>query len=161
MPTADDETTPADVSSRGPLRLHMAAHRDANRLDGGWWPRSRDLAVELADLVDHFPDGFGRIEHVMVSQADWDGAPRAVAVARGLVSVGSLARDDVHQVDLTTSDDVVLSVLVVPPGLTDYQGAEALLAAATAGNAHSAGDLLDEVTEFDDPDPMDQWTDGP
>ena len=161
MPTANDETAPVDVSTGDLLRLRMAAHRDANRLDGGWWPRSRDLAVELADLVDRFPDGFGRIVHAMVSPADWDRVPHVVPVAGGLVTVGSLGRGDVHQVDLTTSDDVVLRVLVVPPGLTDYQGAEALLAAATAGNAHSARDLLDEVTEFPAPDPMDRWTDGP
>jgi hypothetical protein len=53
----------------------------------------------------------------------------------------------------------VLHVLVVPPGFTQDQGDEALLAAATSGNAHSASDLLDEVTEYPDIDPMDHWSD--
>jgi uncharacterized protein DUF5994 len=30
-------------------------------LQGGWWPQSRDLAVQLADHVGHLPPEWGRI----------------------------------------------------------------------------------------------------
>jgi len=33
------------------------------------------------------------------------------------------------------------------------------MAAAAAGNAHSAADLLEEVTDSSDVDPGDRWTD--
>ena len=52
----------ADVApTRGPLRLALAETAGSNRLDGAWWPWSRDLAVEPPDLVDHFPSQSGRV----------------------------------------------------------------------------------------------------
>jgi hypothetical protein len=145
--------------SRGPLRLRIAKHPGRNHLDGGWWPQSRDLPVELADLVDHFPTQFGRIVRALVSPPDWDPSPRRIPVTGGYLKVGSFPRDDTHLIRLKTSDRTVLRVLVVPPGFTDDQGAEALLAAATTGNAHSATALLDTVTEYPDVDPRDLWSD--
>jgi hypothetical protein len=144
---------------RGPLRLNLAEDPGRNRLDGAWWPQSRDLAVELADLVDHFPPASGRIVRALFSPPDWDPVPRRVPVAGGYVKVGSYPRDDSHLIHLTLSDRAMLRVLVVPPGFTDGQGAEALMAAAAAGNAHSAADLLEEVTDSLDIDPRDRWTD--
>lgn len=135
----------------------MAEHPGANELDGGWWPRSRDLAVELADLVEHLPPQFGRVIRALFSPPDWDPAPRRIPVARGYVKVGSFPADDTHLIHLTTADRTVLRMLVVPPGFSHGQGNEALLAAATAGNAHSAGDLLDEVVDSPDADPTDRW----
>jgi hypothetical protein len=137
----------------------MAEHPGSSHLDGGWWPHSRDLTVELADLVEHFPPESGRIVRALVSPPDWDPAPRRIPVARGYVKVGSFPRDDTHLVYLSTADRTVLRVLVVPVGFTRDQGEEALLAAATAGNAHSATALLDEVTDHPDIEPMDHWTD--
>jgi hypothetical protein len=122
--------------SRGPLRLRLAGHFGTNPLDGGWWPRSRDLAVELADLVDHFPTYLGRIVRVLVSSPDWEQAPRRIPVDGGYVKVDLLSRDDTHLIHLKTSDRTVLRVLVIPPGFTDDQGDEALLAAATQKCEH-------------------------
>jgi hypothetical protein len=76
------------------------------------------------------------------------------------VKVGAFPRDDTHLITLTTSYGVVLRLLVVPPGLSADQGAEALLASATPGNASTAVSLLGTVTEFPDVDPADQWSDG-
>ncbi|MBA2952955.1 hypothetical protein GON03_23285 [Nocardioides sp. MAH-18] len=162
MSTSNESIAPTDIDppSRVPLRLAMAEHSDQNWLDGGWWPQSRDLAVELADLVHHFPAQHGRIVRALYSPPDWEPAPRRIPVRGGYVKVGSFPRDDSHLIHLTTSDRTVLRVLVVPPGFTEGQGAEALLAAATAGNAHSAADLLHEVTDNPDADPTDRWADG-
>jgi hypothetical protein len=129
----------------------MAERPGRGHLDGGWWPHSRDLAVELADLVDHFPPRSGRIVRALVSPPDWDLAPRRIPVTGGYVKVGSFPRDDTHLIHLTTSGRTVLRVLVVPPGFTRYQGDAALLASATAGNARSATDLLHEVADHPGP----------
>lgn len=160
MPTSNDPIPASVVSSPGGrLRLRMAANAGRSHLDGGWWPHTRDLTVELADLVDHFPPHSGRIVRALVSPPDWDPAPRRIPVARGHVKVGSFPRDDTHVIHLTTSDRTVLHVLVVPPGFTPHQGEEALLASATADNTHSVSELLDEVTDQPDTEPMDHWTD--
>ena len=147
---------PAD---RSPLRLHMVEHPGRDRLDGGWWPQSRDLTVELADLVDNFPPQFGHIGRALVSPPDWDPAPRRIPARGWSVKVGSLPRDDTHLVCLTTSDRTLLRVLVIPPSFSQGQGEEALLAAATRGNAHSATELLLKVTDQHDVDPLDHWSD--
>lgn len=144
-------------STRLPLRLRMVEHVGRDRLDGGWWPQSRDLAVELADLVEHLPQQYGRVVRAVYSPPDWDGAPRRVPVPGGYVKVGSFPRDDTHVIHLKTYDHNVLQVLVVPPQFTDDQGDEALLAAASPGNSHSAGEVLDHVTEHPDVDPADHW----
>lgn len=146
------------ATGRSPVRLRLSEHAGRDVLDGGWWPRSRDLAVELADLADHFPVQLGRLTRALVSPSDWGIRPRSVQVARGLVQIGSSPGDDSHLVRLTTSNRTLITLLVVPPELTDYQGEEALLAAATSGNAHSAADLLETVTDQPDVDPRDRWT---
>src|SRR4051794_16208241 len=149
------------LPSRGPLlRLRMTAeHPGGNRLDGGWWPRSRDLAVELADLVDHFPPQFGRIVRALFSPPDWQPAPRRIPVAGRYVKVGSFPRDDTHLILLKTSGGSVLHLLVAPPSFSDDQGDDALLATTTPGNAHPAELLLDAVTKHPNIEPMDHWSD--
>lgn len=108
-------TSLAGVPRRRPLRLRMGRTMGVDRLDGAWWPQSRDLAVELADLVDHFPAECGRVVRALFSPPDWDPVPRRVPVSTGYVKVGSFPRDDTHVIELKTSDRTVLHVLVVPP----------------------------------------------
>jgi len=78
-------------------------------------------------------------------------------VPGGYVKVGSFPRDDTHVIQLKTHDHQVLQVLVVPVDLSPDQGEEALLAAASPGNTHSARELLETVTEHPDIDPADHW----
>jgi len=146
-------TSPLIPDSREPLRLRLAEHPGRDLLDGGWWPRSRDLAVELADLVDRFPTDRPRIVRALVSPPDWSSTTRRIRIADGWLKVGSFPRDDTHVVILTTAGAgrPLLRLLVVPPELTPDQGDAALLAAADPGNAHSAADLLRTVTEHADP----------
>src|SRR3954451_23081118 len=152
---ASESTSP----SRQPLRLRMAEHPGKHRLDGGWWPQSRDLAAELADLVDHFPAQAGRIVRALVSPPDWDSTPRIVPVIGRNVKVGAFPRDDTHLVHLKTANRTMLYVLVVPPGFTPDQGDEALSASARSGNAHTATEVLDEATGHSDLAPIDHWRD--
>ena len=135
------------TSDRQPLRLRMTELPRTHPLDGGWWPQSRDLTVELADLVDNFPDGMGRIVRATFSPPDWEDQPRRVPIARGYVQTGFAAGDDTHVMMLRTSERTELCLLVVPPGMSDEQGEEALTAAVTPGYASSPGAILDLVRE--------------
>ena len=156
--TTPTPSTPAatGASDRPPPRLRLVTPAGDGRLDGGWWPRSRDLAVEVADLVDHVP-ALGRITAVLYSAPDWDGVVDHVQAITGRVEADLLAHADAHRVDLRTTDGTTVRLLVVPPTFTDADGEEALLAASTPGNAYSAGDLLDTVTDADDVDPSGHW----
>lgn len=160
MSTPDTSLRAPGGLAERPLRLRLARDLGRNHLDGGWWPYSRDLTAEVGDLVDHFPSDRGRVVRALFSPPDWEIAPRRVPTARGYVKTGSFVRDDTHLVLLTLADRTVLHVLVVPPGFTREQGEEALLAAATAGNEHSAAELL--ATVVDQPpatDAADHWSD--
>lgn len=127
MTTARDEHSVR--SRRAPLRLRLVEHPGSGRVDGGWWPQSRDLEVELGELVEDFPPSVGRVVRVLYSPPDWNPSPRRFEVGDGFVKVGPFPGDDPHLMHLTTSDRRVLRLVVVPPGLSPDQGAEALLAA--------------------------------
>jgi hypothetical protein len=157
--TTSHDSSPTTISTREPLRLRVSDRPGLDTLDGGWWPQSRDLAVELADLVDNFPSSLGQVQHAVYSPPDWDSAPlRRIPVRDGYVQLDAVPQDDTHIVLLRTSQRTTLRLLVVPPAFSDGQGAEALLAAATTGYAHSAGSLLETVTNELDVDPNDHWT---
>lgn len=128
------------VHQRQPLRLRLSEHPGVDRLDGGWWPQSRDLAVELPDLVAHFPSDAGRIVRAVYSPPDWDGYQRRIPLPRGYVKVGSFPRDDTHVFDLLMTDGSRLRLLVVPSALAE--GDVALDEAAAIGNTRSPAELL-------------------
>ncbi|HVK28608.1 MAG TPA: DUF5994 family protein [Nocardioides sp.] len=159
MTTSNIPIPPSAPGARLPLRVHLADPDPRNALDGGWWPQSRDLAVELADLVDHFPKDRGRVARALFSPPDWDPSPRRVPVARGYVKVGSFPGDDTHLMTVTLTDRSRLRILVIPPTLTPEQGEEALLAASTRKNQHDADAVLAEVRNQPARNPLDHWTD--
>lgn len=131
------------VADRAAPRLRLVAAGDrTGRLAGGWWPRSRDLETELADLVDHFPATHGRVARALYSPPDWDRAARRIVIARGSMKIGSFPRDDTHLMQLTLLGGSSVDLLVVPPE-TDAPTAELLLAeAATPGNTRTAVEVL-------------------
>jgi hypothetical protein len=130
---------------RLPLRLRLTEKPGSSPLDGGWWPQSRNLEVELADLVDNFPSERGRLVRVLFSPPDWDDEPRRVPTARGYVKTGFDPHDDTHVVVLSTSDRQELCLLVVPSEFSRNQGEEALVAAVTPGYASSPTALLEAI----------------
>lgn len=159
MPTPTHETT----TSRAPLRLRLRDAPGRARLDGGWWPQSRDLATELADLVDHFPADRSRVVRALYSPPDWDTPPRRVPVAGGYVKVGFFPRDDTHQIHLRLYDTTTVHLLVVPFGMSQTRGTAAMRAASVAGSNETATDLLHwgsgDDREQADAGGDDHWTD--
>ena len=117
-PTHVTPSSPAPADDRLPLRLRLDPAMGDGALDGVWWPQSRDLSVELPDLVDNFPIALGEVHRVVFSRPDWDTAPHRVRVARGLLKVGSYPHEDNHQVWLwmSTRSLIRLSVASDPDG---------------------------------------------
>lgn len=111
----EQRTTYAPAEQRVALRLHLSDPTERGAVDGSWWPQSRDLAVELADLVDHFPRPLGEVRRVVFSRPDWDTAPRRVRVAGRMVKVGSYPRTDSHQVWLSMSTGQLIRLFVQAP----------------------------------------------
>jgi hypothetical protein len=158
---ATPSTTSPSRSHDARLRLSEAA---GGRLDGAWWPRSRDIAAELPGLVDHFPVAAGHVDRVVFSSPDWSSCPRKVDVQRGRIKTGSFPSDDTHLLVLQLSTRAQLALLVVPPD-TEPDVAHRLMArAAAADNRSTASEVLatggqsvrDRTErphdEYDDPD---------
>lgn len=154
-----NDPSPVSLRHRVPLRLRMTEEHHRHRLDGAWWPQSRDLSVEVADLVDHFPQGRGRIARVLVSPPDWDPGPRRIPVAAGYVKAGSFPRDDTHLIQLKTLGGAVLFMLVVPPRFDREQGWRAMRAAEHSREVRSGTRLLHDVEWGQDSDADAHWSD--
>jgi hypothetical protein len=148
MTTFPTHSSPAGAvagasSDTDPLRLRLAESPSAGRLDGAWWPRSRDLHVEVRQLVDHFPVAVGRINRLLYSRPDWDDAVvdgrgvRKVACTRGPVKVGSFPGDDTRSMVLTMADGHRIRLQVVQASSSAEEGARML---AGAGAAAPTGD---------------------
>ena len=145
MTTSPTEALPAAV--RAGLRIRLDNSFKSGPLDGAWWPQSRDLQDEVADLVDHFPYRVGRISRLLFSRPDWDAVAgeasvRRVRAARGSVKVGSFPSDDTHIVVLSMATGDRLRLLVVPHD-TSPEVAEAIMEqAADDRNTRRPAQLL-------------------
>lgn len=142
-----------------PLRLELAPVPGAGLLDGAWWPRSRDLEHELADLVDHFPPQRGRVSRVIFSRPDWLTVPRRVRVGRGYMKTGSFPRDDTHVVLLKLSSEAQLKVLVVPPGEAEDSAQRMMATAVAPTNRRTAPALVARGHLARSGDAAGRWTD--
>ena len=113
---------------RGALRLQLHDHPSPGSPDGAWWPRSRDLQTEAADLIDHFPSSTGRIQRLLFSRPDWDGSAtggrgvRRIMTARGPVKVGSFPNDDTHLMIATMGTGRRLRLVVIPSDISRDEG---------------------------------------
>jgi Family of unknown function (DUF5994) len=113
-------------------------------LEGGWWPRSRDPAVELPGLIADLNTHFGQhaiITRVALNLTAWDRTPQRVAIGDRIVPVGwfqALDADtiaDAHTIALTTTRGDRITLLVVPPETTAPSAAIALAMAALGDNS--------------------------
>lgn len=140
------EATPASAPLTGTdtgLRLSLRdARGPRGPVEGAWWPRSRDLQTEAADLVDHFPDTAGRVGRMLVSTPDWDSVPRKVVVGRGPVKVGSFPSDDTHLMVLSMGDRSRVRLVVVPHDTDPEAAATVLHDVRLDGNLRGAHELL-------------------
>lgn len=142
-PQTHTETPPA---SRAQLRLRLKPKAPATGyLDGAWWPRSRDLATELVALADVLTVRLGRIERVAYALSTWDTAPRGVDLDGVRIRLEGFNHQDRNVIDVTGSKHRI-SLLVVPPELTDPAGHDALMIAAHRDNADRPEEILAAVT---------------
>ncbi|MGW3662401.1 DUF5994 family protein [Streptomyces sp. NPDC005141] len=124
------EPLPFPPLARVRLAPHSALPR---RIDGAWWPRSRDLLVELPLLIGALPRLWGQITAVTVNTEMWPMSPGRMLVANHVVrlrrSAGSHGR---HTICLLGQGSGLRGLLVVPPEV-DAADAEPLMVAAAVG----------------------------
>lgn len=125
------------------LRLSLAPAGSAPvRIDGAWWPHSRDLTAELPALTDVLDGRWERVTRVTVNPTYWPIIPHKVQVNGHVVKVGwFMEEQDPHQVMLLSYRVGRRDLLVIPPE-TPPPTAAWLMAAATDPHRTSTGSQL-------------------
>ena len=124
-----------DPPARPKARVSLAPVLYEGTLDGGWWPRTSDVAAELDALVTTLPARVGPVTRVSLNVSSWPDHPRRVRFGAAELRLGWLTAMDPHVVTLSQPGGRVLILLVVPPQAVSDSAARAMGSAA-AGHAH-------------------------
>ncbi|MFF4652870.1 DUF5994 family protein [Streptomyces sp. NPDC001380] len=129
--TATLDRTATPEAPEPAVRLSLAPDGvRAGRLDGAWWPRSRDLLLELPSLAAELDRRWGRVTRITVNPAQWPAVPRRIPVAGHTVRAGWFTvEQDEHVISVSSYTLHRLDLLVVPPP-TDAVGAARLMTRA-------------------------------
>lgn len=140
---------PADERrpTRLPSRLSLTrAGTTPTRLDGAWWPRSRDLAAELPALTAVLDPLWGRIIRLAVNSTYWPVRPRKIPVSGHVVKVGWFTAElDPHSLLLRSYGAGRWDLLVIPPQTPPETAAWLMAAAADPLHARTASQLMQEA----------------
>jgi len=159
-PVADQVVRRTGPAGAGPrLRLALSDSIGGGGLDGAWWPRSRNLETELADLVQRSPVSVGRIVRAVYSTPDWQPAPRRIRVGDGFVKVGSFPHDDNHRILLRLSNRQILQVMVVPPDSSPTLALSVMTTAASPSNRDGAATILRDAQDAEAAENVARWSD--
>jgi hypothetical protein len=114
-------------------------------VDGAWWPRSRDLTAELPGLAEVLAVRLGRIERAAYSLSTWDHAPHGLGIDGFRIHLEGFTYQDKNIIHVSGSNRGRISLLVVPPEMTDTAGHDAMMAAGHRGNADRPEEILAAV----------------
>jgi hypothetical protein len=122
-------TAPAAPAVHPLLRLRLAPHGVLpRRIDGVWWPHSRDLLAQLPQLLAALPTSWGDITSVTVNATAWSTAPGRMLVANQVVRLNKTAAPHApNTVVLLSPGQGRWDLLVVPPD-TSEEAAASLMA---------------------------------
>ncbi|NEK59847.1 hypothetical protein GCU56_18485 [Geodermatophilus sabuli] len=128
--TTTRETLAAE-GHRGGIDVRVSLRADAGAgeqpFDGAWFPRSRDLAVEVPELIAALDKRGVRVERFTYALDAWAPAPRKVVVGGRVVRTGGFRSMDPGVVCLTwAGGNRRADLLVVPPETDVITGARAL-----------------------------------
>jgi hypothetical protein len=125
----------AEPAAEGDARLSVdPAHPGQLGISGGWWPRSRDAAAELPAMLTELSARAGRIRRVALQLDAFSDIPHLITINGRPVHVAWFRSMDPMTINMTMAARDNLTLLVVPPGASADNAAEALrLAAASSG----------------------------
>lgn len=124
--TSDHTTNPDHVDAHnlancdGSPRLSLKLTSSARgALDGAWWPRSTDPAVELAILIEALAAQRTPVVGIALNQAEWDSAPRRIRLTSGRkIAVNWVGTGDVRMVHIIDTNYQRIDVFVIPVDTT-------------------------------------------
>ena len=122
---------PASANFRSGIDVRVSLRADAgsggSAFDGAWFPRSRNLAVELPELIAALERRGVRVERFTYAMDAWEPVPRKLEVLGRTVRAGGFRSMDPQVVCLTWGGGTRRAdLLVVPPETDVLTGARAL-----------------------------------
>ena len=123
----------AETDHPGPGRVRLRPPPPTGRVDGGWWPHSRNLAAELPALLAELQERLGVAERVSYNLDDWEPAESRISVRGSVVCLSGFHFQRRDTVDVLGARNR-LTLLVLPPDTPDRAADDALTAAGRPGN---------------------------
>jgi hypothetical protein len=126
-------------------------------VDGAWWPRSRDLAEQIPELVEALPASMGRIERLSYNLATWGPTTRRIHLDGETVHLAGYRLQNPDTIDVLGRNHTV-TLLVVPPATAEADARRMLARACERHNTDAAADLLvTAMASVPAPDAEDRW----
>ncbi|WP_246258678.1 DUF5994 family protein [Amycolatopsis anabasis] len=143
-PIATPLATMVTEQPRHNLRLRLKPKAPTSGyVDGAWWPRSRDLSIELPTLLAVLAVRLDRVERVTYNLTAWNPASRRLAVDGGGVRLDGFRSQHSDTVTVIGAGGRRrLTLLVVAPDTGSAVARRVLVAAARRDNADSVEALL-------------------
>ncbi|WP_052441550.1 DUF5994 family protein [Streptacidiphilus anmyonensis] len=142
--TTHTTPAPATVSQAPPpLRLSLTPDGPPSRLDGAWWPYSRNLFEQLPGLIAELDGIWGRITRAAVHDAVWTELRHSLPAGTHDVRVNWYdPGHDPHTITVSSYRIREWELLVVPPESAPWRAKQLMAAAARPGNQQSARALV-------------------
>lgn len=132
-------TQPPELPSRVMLK---PAAPVTGQVDGGWWPRSRELSAELPALLAALVDEWGSVSRVTYNLDVWNPVARRLTVAGRIVRLGGFHSQHADTVTLIAASGQRLTLLVVSPDTAPPVAHRVLTTASEPGNNDPIDTLL-------------------
>jgi Family of unknown function (DUF5994) len=129
--------------ARPPLRLKLKSRaQSSGHVDGGWWPRSRDLRAELPPLAKVLAVRLSSVRRVEFARASWKAAPASIDVGGHTVRLEGSDMQDENLLHVIGRDGRRVILVVVPPEASDAAGHSAIVAAGRRGYPETPTEIL-------------------
>lgn len=148
MPSTSEGQTTVRPPPPAEARLRMQEDRSGRGLlDGGWWPRSADPAVELPVLLPALDERHGRITRVMLGTADWNASrPRRLLIdgpaGRRVVKLGWFDTMPGGLLTAISARGERTDLVTIPPPSGELAASAAMQQAARADNHEHSPAIL-------------------
>ncbi|WP_051793247.1 DUF5994 family protein [Amycolatopsis jejuensis] len=138
------ETSPEGKAGQPSAARLMVKPPGAERghVDGGWWPRSLDLAAQLPELTAALAEAVGPLSRVTYHLDTWGLAARKVRVGERTVRLEGFRFTDPHTIMALGTDSRRVSLLVVPPETPGGMARAVLRSAASGDSTATAREIL-------------------
>lgn len=144
---ATARTMPANLSGESADRISV---RDSplrgSVVDGGWWPRSMNLTVELPRLLTRLWGDEPTDVRVAYHLGMWPAAPRKIFIGNRMIRLGGFVHQDPLVISLSGAvSGRRLDLLVINPATPPEVAARALRISAAADCTLTPSEILDRA----------------